>query len=200
MTQSMSSAVVTPNQSTKRALQYGVRAAWRRRRVLALPTTTVATGAFLVVLVIALMPAVRRQGATLGDAAGVGHAALAISVVVLLVGAFEVAIAATRSVHQRAAEIGVLSTFGVSGRCTLSALMVEPVATATLGGVIGAIVGAVGGLVARSIGLVTDSVAAADVLKGMALAVAVSVVASVLASAVPTVRAVNRPPLASLTH
>jgi hypothetical protein len=190
----------TVTQSNKRALQYGLRAAWRRRRLLLLPTVTVATGAFLVVLVIALMPAVRRQGAAVGDASGVGRAALAISVVVLLVGAFEVAIASTRSVHQRASEIGVLSTFGVSGRCTLSALMVEPVATATVGGVAGALVGAGAGLLAPSLGLVEDSVALTDVVKGMALAIAVSVVASVLASAVPTVRAVRRPPLVSLTH
>jgi ABC-type lipoprotein release transport system permease subunit len=195
----MSDDAVTPH-STKRALQYGLRAAWRRRRLLLLPTITVATGAFLVVLVIALMPAVRRQGAALGDATGIGRAAVAISVVVLLVGAFEVAIASTRSVNQRAGEIGVLSTFGVSGRCTLSALMVEPVATATVGGVIGAIVGAAAGLLAPSLGLVEDSVALADVVNGMALAIAVSVVAAVLASAVPTVRAVRRPPLASLTH
>lgn len=195
----MSDDVVPPH-STKRALQYGLRAAWRRSRLLLLPTITVATGALLVVLVIALMPAVRRQGAALGDASGVGHAALAIAVVVLLVGAFEVAIASTRSVNQRAGEIAVLSTFGVSGRCTLSALMVEPVATATVGGVIGAIVGAVAGLLAPSLGLVDDSVALTDVVKGMVLAIAVSGVAAVLASAVPTVRAVRRPPLASLTH
>ncbi len=186
--------------SLRLAGSYGATAAWRRRRLLLLPLVTVATGAFLVVLVMASMPAVRRQGATLGDASGVGRAALAIAVVVLLVGAVEVAIAATRSVTQRASEIGVLSTFGVASRCTLVALMVEPVATAAAGGVIGALIGALFSLVASSIGMVDEAVAAGDVALGVALAIGVSVVAAATASAVPTVRAVRRPPLASLAH
>lgn len=185
--------------SLYRSVVYGFTAAWRRRRLLTLPIVTVATGAFLVVLVVALMPAVRRQGEALGNAASVGRATLAIAVVVLLVGAFEVAIAATRSINQRSAEIGVLSTFGVPPRCTLGALLVEPVATATAGAVIGALIGALFGIGAPAIGMIDDSVQSGDVLVGMALAIGVSVVAAVGASAVPTVRAVRRPPLASLT-
>jgi hypothetical protein len=186
--------------SLRLATSYGATAAWRRRRLLVLPVVTVATGAFLVVLVMALMPSVRRQGAALGDASGVGRAALAIAVVVLLVGAVEVAIAATRSVTQRSSEIGILSTFGVASRCTLAALMVEPVVTAAAGSVIGAAVGTLFGLVAPSIGMVDEAVAAGDVALGVVLAIGVSVVAAAAASAVPTVRAVRRPPLASLAH
>ncbi|MEZ5406432.1 MAG: FtsX-like permease family protein [Acidimicrobiales bacterium] len=185
--------------SLYRAVAYGAMAAWRRRRLLTLPVITVATGAFLVVLVVALMPAVRRQGEALGSGDSVGRATLAIAVVVLLVGAFEVAIAATRSINQRSAEIGVLSTFGVPPRCTLGALLVEPVATAAAGAVIGAIVGGLFGLGAPAVGMIDDSVQAGDVVVGIILAVGVSVVAAIAASAVPTVRAVRRPPLASLS-
>jgi ABC-type lipoprotein release transport system permease subunit len=186
--------------SLRLASSYGAMAAWRRRRLLVLPVVTVATGAFLVVLVMALMPSVRRQGAALGDASVVGRAALAVAVVVLLVGAVEVAIAATRSVSQRASEIGILSTFGVPSRCTLAALMVEPIATAGAGGVIGVAVGALFGLVAPSLGMVDEAVAGGDVALGVVLAIGVSVLAAAAASAVPTVRAVRRPPLASLAH
>jgi ABC-type lipoprotein release transport system permease subunit len=183
------------------ALGYGARAAARRRRLLVLPAVTVATGAFLLVVVLALMPAVRRQGATLGDAGGVGRAAVVVAIVVLLVGAFEVAIAATRSVSQRAREIGMLCSFGVPPRSVLAALLVEPIATAGVGAVVGAGLGAVAAPVTAAIGLV-DAHPAPSPLRlagAVALAAGVSLGAAALASALPCRRAVDRPPLDSLT-
>ena len=51
----------------KRAIHYGLLSAGRRRRTLVLPGLTVATGAFLLVLVVALMPAVLQAGAAFRD-------------------------------------------------------------------------------------------------------------------------------------
>jgi hypothetical protein len=183
------------------ALGYGARAAARRRGLLALPAITVATGSFLLVVVLALMPAVRRQGAALGDARGVGRAAVVVAIVVLLVGAFEVAIAATRSVSQRAREIGMLCSFGVPARSVLAALLVEPIATAGAGAGVGAGLGAVAAPLMAATGLVDANPAPSPArLAGAAgLALAVSLVAAALASAAPCRRAVNRPPLDSLT-
>jgi len=182
------------------ALAYGARSAARRRRLLLLPALTVGTGAFLLVVVLALMPAVRDQGATFGDAAAVGRAAVVVSVVVLLVGALEVAIAATRSVSQRAREIGVLCSFGVPPRSVLVALMVEPVATATAGALVGSVVGVVVAAAGSAAGLVDGDPAPLAMAGAAALAVAVSALAATVASAAPCVRAVRRPPLVSLTH
>jgi hypothetical protein len=183
------------------ALGYGVRAASRRRRLLVLPAVTVATGAFLLVLVLALLPAVRRQGATFGDAGGVGRASVVVAVVVLLVGALEVAIAATRSVSQRAREIGMLCSFGVPPRSVLAALLVEPVATAAAGAATGALLGAGAAAATSATGLV-DAAPAPSPLRltgAVVLAIGVSVAAALLASAAPCHRAVRRPPLDSLT-
>jgi hypothetical protein len=182
------------------ALAYGARSAARRRRLLLLPAVTVGTGAFLLVVVVALMPAVRDQGATFGDAAAVGRAAVVVSVVVLLVGALEVAIAATRSVSQRAREIGVLCSFGVPPRSVLVALMVEPIATATVGASAGSVIGAVAAAAGSAAGLVDGDPAPLSLAGAVALAVGVSALAAALASAAPCVRAVRRPPLVSLTH
>jgi hypothetical protein len=181
------------------ALVYGARAAARRRRLLVLPAVTVGTGAFLLVVVLALMPAVRRQGAAFGDAAAIGRAALAVSLVVLLVGALEVAIAATRSVSQRSREIGVLCSFGVPPRSVLAALMVEPVATAVVGAVAGALAGAVAAPLATAGGLADASVSPGALAGAAALAVVTAGLAAALASAAPCARAVARPPLVSLT-
>jgi FtsX-like permease family len=181
------------------AVAYGGRAAARRRRMLLLPAVTVATGAFLLVVVLALMPAVREQGDAFGDGAAVGRAALLVSVVVLLVGALEVAIAATRSVTQRSREIGVLCSFGIPPRSVLLALLVEPVATATVGAVAGAVLGAVAAPAGAASGLVDAAPSPAGLAGGVVLAVVVSTVAAVAASVVPCRRAVRRPPLVSLT-
>ena len=183
------------------ALGYGARAASRRRRLLVLPAVTVATGAFLLVLVLALLPAVRRQGATFGDAGGVGRAAVVVAVVVLLVGALEVAIAATRSVSQRAREIGMLCSFGVPPRSVLAALLVEPVATAAAGAGTGALLGAGAAAAMSAAGLIDADLAPSPLrLAGaVVLASGVSVAAALVASAAPCRRAVRRPPLDSLT-
>jgi ABC-type lipoprotein release transport system permease subunit len=188
-----------PTSSVRHALTYGARAAGRRYRLLVLPAVTVATGAFLLVVVLASMPAVRKQGAAFGDADAVGRAAMVVSVVVLLVGALEVAIAATRSVSQRAREIGVLCSFGVAPKSILLALMVEPVATATVGATVGAVIGAIAAPLAAATGMLDADPSAGALLTGVALAVGVSALAASVASAAPCVRAVRRPPLASLT-
>jgi ABC-type antimicrobial peptide transport system permease subunit len=183
----------------RRALSYGMLAARRRARILVLPAVTVATGAFLVVLVIALMPAVREQGEALGNADGVGRVAVAIAVFVLLVGALEVAITATRSLVARTREIGVLSSFGVPPRAVVLGLLVEPVVTAAAGGAAGALLGAAACLLGSAAGWVEATVTAAAVTRGALTAAGVSTVAAALASAAPAVRAARRPPLSSLT-
>jgi ABC-type antimicrobial peptide transport system permease subunit len=183
---------------TARALRYGLLAARRRARALVLPAVTVATGAFLLVLVTALMPAIRRQGETFGNAAGIGRAAVVMSVIVLVVGALEVAIAATRSVAQRAREIGVLSTFGVPAGPIVCGLMVEPVATAAAGGIAGALLGAALPVAGSAAGWAGVSAAPAVLVPAAAVAVATSVLAAALAATVPSLRAARRPPLSSL--
>ena len=176
---------------TVRALGYGLTAARRRSRLLLLPGGTVAAGAFLLVLVVSLMPAVRRQGEAFGNGGEIGRAVVVISVIVLLTGALEVAIAATRSVNQRAREIGVLSTFGVPQRAIVLGLMVEPVATAAAGAAAGAVLGA---------GAITGGISIVTVAGAVAGALVISVVSAALASAAPSLRAARRPPLSSLTR
>jgi ABC-type lipoprotein release transport system permease subunit len=187
------------NNSVGLAVSYGLRAAGRRRRALVLPGITVATGAFLLVLVAALMPAVRRQGAVFGDGAAIGRATVVISVIVSLLGALQVAITATRSIAQRVREIGVLCSFGVPPRSVLLALLVEPVLTGTLGGFAGAVLGAAVAIVGSASGAIDAPVAAATVAMAAGAAVLLSLVAAALTSAAPTWRAVHRPPLSSLT-
>jgi FtsX-like permease family len=181
------------------ALRYGLRAAGRRRRALVLPELTVATGAFLLVLVIALMPAVRRAGAAFGDAAGIGRATVVISTIVVLLGVLEVAITATRSIVSRVREIGVLATFGVPPRSVVVALLVEPVLTAAAGGTAGASLAVLAVVLGSGTHLVHAPVAPGTLLAGWCTAVALSTVAALLVSAAPAGRAVRRPPLVSLT-
>ncbi|WP_433444278.1 FtsX-like permease family protein [Nonomuraea sp. CA-141351] len=178
----------------RRGLAYGLLAVRRRSRTLALPAATVATGAFLLVLVIGLLPGLRAQA--FGD---MSRASVVIAVLVLLVGAIEVAITATRSVVQRTREIGVLSAFGVPYRAIVWGLLAEPVATAAAGAAAGALLG-----VAATAGVALGGVAGVPFQPGVAtvaalVAVAVSMVAAVAASAVPAWRAARHPPLTSLT-
>jgi ABC-type antimicrobial peptide transport system permease subunit len=191
---------VTGLGTTGRALGYGLLAARRRARLLLLPGGTVAAGAFLLVLVVALMPSVRRQGEAFGNGAAVGRAVIVISVIVLLTGALEVAIAATRSVAQRARELGVLASCGVPGPAIVCSLMVEPVATAASGATVGAVLGAAAAAAGSVGGWTAGSVAPGTVVPAMAGAVAMAVVSAALASAVPSWRAARRPPLSSLTR
>ena len=181
------------------ALAYGLLAARRRARSLVLPAATVATGAFLLVMVVVLMPAVRVQGAAFGRAADIGRAAVVISVLVLLVGALEVAITATRSIVARTREIGVLSGFGVPPRSIVVGLLVEPVATAAAGGLAGAVLGAAAAVTGSAAGLIAAAPAPGPVVSAVSAAFGVSLVAAALASAPPAVRAARRPPLVSLT-
>jgi len=185
---------------TVRALGYGLTAARRRSRLLLLPGGTVAAGAFLLVLVVSLMPAVRRQGEVFGNGGAIGRAVVVISVIVLLTGALEVAIAATRSVNQRAREIGVLSTFGVPQRSIVCGLMVEPAATAAAGAAAGAVLGAVAALAGGAAGAINGDVSIVTVAGAVAGALVISAVSAALASAAPALRAARRPPLSSLTR
>ncbi|MDP4503422.1 FtsX-like permease family protein [Nonomuraea turcica] len=178
----------------KRGLAYGLLAVRRRSRLLALPAATVATGAFLLVLVMGLLPGLRAQA--FGD---MSRASVVIAVLVLLVGAVEVAIAATRSVVQRTREIGVLNAFGVPYRAIVWGLLAEPVAIAASGAAAGALLG-----LAATAGLALTGPADVPFLPGVALlgalaAVCASTLAAAAASAVPAWRAARRPPLASLT-
>lgn len=182
------------------ALSYGLSATRRRWRGLIAPALTVATGAALLVLVAALMPAVRAQGKAFGDAAAIGRAAVTVSVLVLVVGALEVAITATRSVSSRSRELGVLGSFGVAPRSVVLALMVEPVVTSVIGGALGSVVGGVTAVMASVTGWVDASVAGPTLLEAVLTATAVSALAATAASALPSRRAAHRPPLQSLTR
>jgi ABC-type lipoprotein release transport system permease subunit len=181
------------------ALAYGVVSALRRRRGLVLPGLTVATGSLLLVLVMGVMPAVRLQGAAFGDAAGVGRAAVAIAGLVVLVGALEVAIVATRSITQRTREIGVLCSFGVRPLSVVCGLIVEPVLTAALGSAVGAVVGAVAAWASSAAGWAQAGVAGQPLAFAVGTSLLVSTVAATAASATPAVRAAHRPPLSALT-
>jgi hypothetical protein len=183
-----------------RALRYGLTAARRRSRLLLVPGGTVTAGAFLLVLVVSLMPAVRRQGEAFGSGGAIGRAVVVISVIVLLTGTLEVAIAATRSVNQRAREIGVLSTFGVPQRAIVCGLMVEPVATAAVGSAAGALLGAVTAIAGGAAGAITGNPSIMTVAGATAGALVISVVSAALASAVPSLRAARHPPLSALAR
>ncbi len=182
----------------RRGLAYGVLSARRRSRALVLPAVTTATGAFLLVQVLANSAAVRADGAALGSADQVFRATVLIAVVVLLVGVVEVAVCTTRTIVQRTREMGVLSATGVRRAPVVAALLVEPTAAAVTGAVAGslasAVVMAVLGVVGSAAVPPAGSTAAAGVL-----AVVVSAAAAVLASLVPSFRAASRPPIVSLT-
>lgn len=180
------------------AVSYGLLATSRRWRRMLLPAATVATGAFLLVLIAGAMPLVRRQAEAFGSAAGISRAAVVMSVMVCLVGALEVAIEATRSVVQRSREIGVLGSFGIPPRAIVCGLMVEPVVTAAVGAAAGVALGGLALPIGSGLGLLgTDAVGSPMV--AIAAATAVCVATAAVASAVPAVRAALRPPLLALT-
>jgi hypothetical protein len=181
-----------------RAIRYGAKAAARRRRQLALPTLTTAAGAALLTVVLSSFPAIRREGASFGDPAALAHTTEAISILVVLVAAIEVAICATRSVTQRREEIGVLSANGIAPRSVLVSLMIEPGVCAAIGGVIGALLGAIGLVILRAGGSL-GATAPVIVARSGAIALLLATAASLLASLLPVLRAVRKPPLASLT-
>jgi ABC-type antimicrobial peptide transport system permease subunit len=183
----------------KYGLAYGLLSARRRAKEMLLPAITIATGAFLVVVVFAMSAGIKKQAAGLGHANEIGHAMVLIAVTVLLVGVIEAAVATTRTIAHRTRELGVLGATGVRSRPVLLALLVEPVVTAFFGALGGAVIAAVVGAVLGVVGAVKSGVSASGTVTGLVIAVAVSVVAAVVTSAVPTWRAVNRPPIKSLS-
>ena len=70
----------------KYGLAYGLLSSRRRAREMLLPAITIATGAFLVVIVFAMSAGIKKQAAGLGHADEIGHAIVLIAVTVLLVG------------------------------------------------------------------------------------------------------------------
>ena len=183
----------------KYGLAYGLLSSRRRAREMLLPAITIATGAFLVVIVFAMSAGIKQQAAGLGHADEIGHAVVLIAVTVLLVGVIEAAVATTRTIAHRTRELGVLGATGVRSRPVLMALLVEPVVTAFFGALGGAVIAAVVGAVLGSVGAVSSGVSAGGTVTGIVIAVAVSVVAAVITSVVPIWRAVHRPPVKSLS-
>jgi len=180
-------------------LAYGLLSARRRAREMLLPAITIATGAFLVVIVFAMSAGIRKQAAGLGHADEIGHAVVLIAVTVLLVGVVEAAVATTRTIAHRTRELGVLGATGVRSRPVLVALLVEPVVTAFAGALGGAVLAAAAGAVLAATGAAKSGVSASGTVTGIVIALAVSVIAAVITSAVPIWRAVNRPPVKSLS-
>lgn len=182
-----------------RGLRYGVLATRRRMASLLLPTITTATGAFLVVLVYSLAPAVRRQAAAFGSGPQIYRATLLITVLVLLVGVVEVAVCTTRAIGQRTKEIGVLGAVGVGRAPVVAALLVEPMLAALAGAVSGAVIAVV---VDAVLGLTGASASpdAGATAAGVGLAIVVSALAAAVTSIVPSWRAASRPPIRSLSH
>jgi ABC-type antimicrobial peptide transport system permease subunit len=164
-----------------------------------LPAITIATGAFLVVIVFSLEAGIKKQAAGLGHADEIGRAVVLIAVAVLLVGVVEAAVATTRTIAHRTRELGVLGATGVRSRPVLVALLVEPVVAAFCGALGGAVGAAIAAAVLGATGAVTSGVSAGGAVTGLVIAVAVSVVAAVVTSVIPIWRAVNRPPIKSLS-
>jgi ABC-type antimicrobial peptide transport system permease subunit len=142
---------------------------------------------------------IRKQAAGLGHADEIGHAVVLIAVTVLLVGVVEAAVATTRTIAHRTRELGVLGATGVRSRPVLVALLVEPAVTAFCGALGGAVIAAAAGAVLGAAGAARSGVSAGGTVTGVLIAVAVSVIAAVVTSVVPIWRAVNRPPIRSLS-
>jgi ABC-type lipoprotein release transport system permease subunit len=181
-------------------VRYGLLSTRRRRRSLLLPVLTTATGAFLVVLVFSLAPVVRQQAAAFGHAGQVYRATLLITILVLLTGVVEVAVCTTRAISQRTREIGVLTATGVPRPSVAAALLIEPMAAAAAGAVIGSALAVVIEVILAAAGSLSASPAPGATGLAVALAVGVSVLSAALASILPSWRAASRPPIHSLSH
>jgi len=166
-------------------LSYGVLSTRRRMRAMILPIVTTATGAFLVVLVVALSGAVDAQAQALGNGSELHRAIVLIAVVVLLVGVVEVAICSTRTVATRTREIGVLGATGVGRGPVVSALLVEPLVTSVVGASIGAVVGVLASIAFVAAGFTDSTVSGTGAAAGVVLAIVVSAVAAMVTSAFP---------------
>lgn len=184
----------------RRGLSYGLRSTRRRARTLVLPALTTATGAFLVVQVLSLAGSVREQASAFGDQREIYRATVLIAVVVLLVGAVEVAVCTTRTISQRTREIGVLGATGVRRAPVVAALMVEPILAAAVGAAGGAVLAAVADAVLAAVGTVDASPQAGPVVLAMTVAVGVSIASAGLASILPSWHAASRPPIRSLSQ
>jgi ABC-type antimicrobial peptide transport system permease subunit len=181
-----------------KALRYGLRAAARRRRWVALPAVTTATGAGLLVVVLSLLPDIRLQSAAFGSASDLARITVIVSLVVVLVGAIEVAIGATRAVGQRRTEIGILSASGTRPANVVAMILVEPVLGAVAGAAVGAVLAVVGIVAGGASGALHTPARPATVAQSVVLTVLLAAGASLLASVIPVVRAVRRPPVDSL--
>jgi ABC-type lipoprotein release transport system permease subunit len=181
-----------------KALRYGLRAAARRWRWVVLPAATTATGAGLLVVVLCLLPDIRLQSATFGNASDLARITVIVSLVVVLVGAIEVAIGATRAVGQRRTEIGILSASGTKPANVVAMILVEPVLSAVAGAVVGVILAVVGIVAGGVSGALHTPAKPTTVVQSVVLTVLLATGASLLASVIPVVKAVRRPPVDSL--
>ena len=180
-----------------RTIRYGLRALARRRREAILPVLTTAGGAALLTAVLGSFPAIRHQAASFGDPGALARTTVEVSVLVVLVGAVEVAICAMRSVNQRRGEIGVLTANGVAPRSVLISLAIEPSVSAIVGGALGAVIGGIVVAALRAGGSLTSAAPWLVVRSGL-IALLLCTVASALASVLPILRAARKPPLVSL--
>jgi ABC-type antimicrobial peptide transport system permease subunit len=180
-------------------LAYGLLSTRRRARSLVLPVVTTATGAFLLVLVLAMAPGIRRQAAAMGHADEIRRAVVLIAITVLLVGVVEVAVSTTRTVAHRTRELGVLGATGVPRKPVVTALLVEPVISAVVGAVLGAGLAAVVAVLFSATGLAESGISAGGTATGVVVAVVVSALAAVATSVLPTWRAASKPPIRSLS-
>lgn len=193
----MTATAGTPGSRLRLGLRYGLLST-RRRRALLLPVVTTATGAYLVVQVLALGGAVEAQARLLGNAAQMHRAMLLISVVVLLVGVVEVAVCTTRTISHRTREIGVLGATGVRRAPVVLALLVEPAVAAFVGAVLGTLVALLSTALLTATGTTDSQMSASGAVTGSLVAVVVSTLAALIASAAPSYRACSRPPIVSL--
>jgi ABC-type antimicrobial peptide transport system permease subunit len=180
-------------------LSYGVLSTRRRIGQLVLPIVTTATGAFLLVVVLAMAAGIREQAAALGHADEIRRAIVLIGVTVLLVGVVEVAVSTTRTVAHRTRELGVLGATGVPRPPVVAALLVEPLIASVIGAVIGAALAVLTAVVLGATGAASAGISTSGTVVGVVVAVVVSAVAALATSIVPTWRAASRPPIRSLS-
>lgn len=187
------------NRSIRHGLAYGLLSARRRVRSLVLPIVTTATGALLLVLVLAMAAGISAQAAVLGHAEEIRRAVVLIAVTVLLVGVVEVAVSTTRTVVSRTRELGVLGATGVRRPPVVAALLVEPVIASVAGAIAGAVLAVLAVAVLATTGAVASGISVSGTVIGVLVAVAVSALAALVTSILPTWRAASRPPIRSLS-
>jgi ABC-type lipoprotein release transport system permease subunit len=152
----------------------------------------------LLVVVLSLLPDIHRQSAAFGSASNLTRITVIVSLVVVLVGAIEVAIGATRAVGQRKTEIGILSASGTKPSNVVAVILVEPVLSAVVGAAAGAILAIAGIVAGETSGALHTAAKPATVAQSVVLAVLLATAASLVASIIPVIRAVRKPPVDSL--